>query len=26
MPSFKGELTPAEMSDLVSYLLTLKGQ
>src|SRR5579863_4321782 len=26
MPSYKGELTPAEMSDLVSYLLTLKGQ
>ena len=26
MPSYKGELTPAELSDLVSYLLTLKGQ
>jgi len=26
MPSYKGELTPAEMSDLVTYLLTLKGQ
>jgi putative heme-binding domain-containing protein len=26
MPSFKGELTPDEMADLVSYLLTLKGQ
>jgi putative heme-binding domain-containing protein len=26
MPSFKGELTPEELSDLVSYLLTLKGQ
>ena len=26
MPSYKGELTPAEMADLVSYLLTLKGQ
>jgi putative heme-binding domain-containing protein len=26
MPSFKGELTPDELADLVSYLLTLKGQ
>ena len=26
MPSYKGELTPDEMSDLVAYLLTLKGQ
>jgi putative heme-binding domain-containing protein len=26
MPSFKGELTPGELADLVSYLLTLKGQ
>ena len=26
MSSYKGELTPDEMSDLVSYLLTLKGQ
>jgi putative heme-binding domain-containing protein len=26
MPSYKGELTPAEMSDLVTYLLSLKGQ
>lgn len=25
MPSYKGELTPAEMADLVSYLLSLKG-
>jgi hypothetical protein len=26
MPSFKGELTQNELSDLISYLLTLKGQ
>jgi putative heme-binding domain-containing protein len=26
MPSYKGELTPNEMSDLVAYLLSLKGQ
>jgi putative heme-binding domain-containing protein len=26
MPSYQGELTPEELSDLVSYLLTLKGQ
>ena len=26
MPSFKGELTQDELADLVSYLLTLKGQ
>jgi len=26
MPSFKGELTADELADLVSYLLTLKGQ
>lgn len=26
MPSFKGELTPDELADLVAYLLTLKGQ
>ena len=26
MPSYKGELTPEELADLVSYLLSLKGQ
>ncbi|MEO8048841.1 MAG: c-type cytochrome [Acidobacteriota bacterium] len=26
MPSYKGELTPAELSDVVAYLLSLKGQ
>jgi putative heme-binding domain-containing protein len=26
MPSYKGELTASELSDLVAYLLTLKGQ
>jgi putative heme-binding domain-containing protein len=26
MPSYKGELTPDELADLVAYMLTLKGQ
>ncbi len=26
MPSYRGELTPAEMADLVAWLLSLKGQ
>jgi len=25
MPSFRGKLTPQELSDLVSYLVSLKG-
>ena len=26
MPSFKEKLTPAQMNDVVAYLMTLKGQ